>query len=138
MEGNSGTVQTARVTEYIRAQDEAGAKTYPTVAMAYNELYWRRTMFEKEIPKHQRMLESELERTISWLKTEQIPSEDYVKTLNVVERLNDMMEKEKPSSVSKETMLTVAANLLGIILIIKHENVNVITSKALGFVFRLR
>lgn len=95
-------------------------------------------MFEKETPRHQRMLESELERTISWLKTEQIPSEDYVKTLNVVERLNDMMEKEKPSSVSKETMLTVAANLLGIILIIKHENVNVITSKALGFVFRLR
>jgi len=33
VEGNSGTVQTARVTEYIRAQDEAGAKTYPTVAM---------------------------------------------------------------------------------------------------------
>lgn len=33
VEGNSGTVQTARVTEYIRAQDEAGEKAYPTVAM---------------------------------------------------------------------------------------------------------
>jgi len=33
VEGNSGMVQTARITEYIRAQDEAGEKAYPTVAM---------------------------------------------------------------------------------------------------------
>ena len=47
-----------------------------------------------------------------------------------------MMDKEKPSSVSKDAMLTVGANLLGIVLIIKHEHVNVITSKALGLVIR--
>jgi hypothetical protein len=33
VQGNSGTVQTARVTEYIRSQDEAGERAYPTVAM---------------------------------------------------------------------------------------------------------
>ena len=33
VEGNSGEVQTARVTEHIRAQDEAGERAYPTVAM---------------------------------------------------------------------------------------------------------
>lgn len=33
VEGNSGTVQTARVTEYIRAQDNAGERAYPTVSM---------------------------------------------------------------------------------------------------------
>lgn len=33
VQGNSEVVQTSRVTEYIRAQDEAGERAYPTVAM---------------------------------------------------------------------------------------------------------
>lgn len=33
VEGNSGLVQVARVTEYIRSQDAAGKKAYPTVTM---------------------------------------------------------------------------------------------------------
>ncbi|HEY7162327.1 MAG TPA: hypothetical protein VH815_13765 [Acidobacteriota bacterium] len=33
VEGNSGIVQTSRVTEYIRSQDDSGEKAYPTVAM---------------------------------------------------------------------------------------------------------
>lgn len=33
VEGNSGAVQAARVTEYIRSQDSAGEKAYPTVSM---------------------------------------------------------------------------------------------------------
>lgn len=92
----------------------------------------------KEVPKYQRMLESELERILVRLKTELVLSEEYTQTLAITERLHDMMEKDKPSSVSKETLVTVGANLLGIFMIIKHEHVNVITSKALGFVLRTR
>lgn len=33
VQGNSGVIQTARVTEYIRAQDAGGETAYPTVAM---------------------------------------------------------------------------------------------------------
>jgi hypothetical protein len=33
VQGNTGVVQTARVTEYIRAQDDAGERAYPTVTM---------------------------------------------------------------------------------------------------------
>jgi Siphovirus ReqiPepy6 Gp37-like protein len=33
VEGNTGVVQTARITEYIRSQDQAGEKSYPTVSM---------------------------------------------------------------------------------------------------------
>lgn len=89
-----------------------------------------------ETPKHQRMIESELERAIIAMRTELVDGEEYVKRLNVVERLHGLMDKEKPKTLSKETMLSVAANLIGIILILRHENVNVITSKALGFVVR--
>lgn len=92
----------------------------------------------KEVPEHQRMIESELERALTAMRTEMVDGEDYVKRLNIVERLSGLMDKEKPKTLSKDTMLAVAANLIGIILIIRHENVNVITSKALGFVLRPR
>lgn len=85
------------------------------------------------------LLESELERGIAWLKSANVDSEEYAKTLAMVERLHKMADKNEPSSsVSKETLVTVGANLLGIFMILKHENVNVITSKALGFVLRAR
>lgn len=92
----------------------------------------------KEKSKSQRSIESELERVLTSLRTEMIHSEEYAKTLSLVERLNGLMDKEKPSTVSKDTALTVAANLVGIILIIRHEHLNVITSKALSFVIRAR
>jgi hypothetical protein len=92
----------------------------------------------KEVPKYQRMLESELERMIRRLNSEVPLSEDYAKTLALVERLEEMMDKEKSSSVSKDTIVNAAANLVGIFMIIKHEHVNVITSKALSFVIRPR
>lgn len=43
-----------------------------------------------------------------------------------------------PNRVSVDTWAVIAANLLGIILIIGHERANVVTSKALGFVSKLR
>lgn len=33
MQGNSGTIQRARITEYIRSQDNTGERAYPTVAV---------------------------------------------------------------------------------------------------------
>lgn len=95
---------------------------------------------KKEEPKrYQRQLEDELERAIAHLRSALTDSPEYAKMLTVVERLYEMLEKEKTSApVSKDTLANVGANLLGILMIIKHESVNVITSKALSFVTRLR
>jgi hypothetical protein len=96
-------------------------------------------MFKKEPPKiYQRMLEEELERAIAGLRTALTDSEEYAKMLRSVERLHEMLDEEKPRSVSKDTMANVGANLLGIWMILKHERVNVIGSKALSFVTRTR
>lgn len=96
-------------------------------------------MFTKrEKSKYQLMLEDELEGALRDLKSYETGSEDYVKTLGYVERIHGMIGEERPSVVSKDALLAVGANLLGILMIIKHENVNVITSKALSFVIRAR
>ena len=84
------------------------------------------------------MIESELERALVYLKTEQVEDEKYKKGLGVVERLHGLVDKEKPETVSKNTALIVAANLIGILVILKHEYANPITSKALNFVMRPR
>lgn len=93
---------------------------------------------DKEMPRHQRLLEEELVRILAVLPMHQADSVEYAKLLKSAERVYEMMDIRKPPSVSRETLLTVGANILGILLIIKHEDVNVITSKALGFVIRVR
>lgn len=93
-------------------------------------------MFSKERPKYQLLIEDEIEALLRRLKTNH-ESEEYVKTLSHVERLHDMLDK-KSTVVSKDTWVSVGANLLGILMIIKHEHVNVISSKAMSFVPRLK
>lgn len=44
----------------------------------------------------------------------------------------------EPDVVSANTMATIAANLLGIVLVIGYERTHVITSKALGFVLKTK
>lgn len=65
---------------------------------------------------------------------------DYDIKLDVIERLHKLRdEKPEPKKrVSPDTIAVVAGNLLGIVLILTYEKVNVITTKALGFVLRGR
>lgn len=44
----------------------------------------------------------------------------------------------KKWKISPDVLLTVAANLVGIVLILKHEKIDIITSKALNFVLKGR
>ena len=93
---------------------------------------------DRKVPKHQRMLEQEFEHVFAVLPLHHPDSPEFAKILTSGERIHKMMETQKPSPMSRETLATIGANLLGILLIIKHEDVNVITSKALGFVIRTR
>lgn len=79
-------------------------------------------------------LEKALDRALTKLDNQDVESKEYGETLDRVAKLHKMKEEEKPDSVSKETMVRVAANLLGILMIIHHERFDMITSKALPFV----
>ncbi len=82
-------------------------------------------------------LEVESESVLKEMMAEQdVCSENYQKHLEVLERLNKLKGEKK--SLSPDTILVVAANLLGIALILGYESVGNITSKALGFVMRGR
>lgn len=92
-------------------------------------------MFTKT--KSEAMLDDAIEGLFRDLEPMHPGSEEYDKTLSTIERLLKLKEKT-PYRPSPDTVLLVASNLLGIAMIIRHENMNVITSKALGFVTKPR
>lgn len=61
-------------------------------------------------------------------------SEEWSENLKEVERLVKLKNESSRKQIDPNVALTVSANLLGIAMIVRHENLNVITSKALSFV----
>jgi len=65
-------------------------------------------------------------------------SDEYAKRVDQVSKLYSLKEIDSKKRVSPDTMAIVLGNLLGIVLIVGHERMNVVTSKALNFVMKLR
>jgi hypothetical protein len=72
------------------------------------------------------------------LSDKQPGTPEYDKVLEQLERVNKIANSQKSDPVSKDGVLAVVANLAGISLILSHERLHVITTKALGFVRTLR
>lgn len=66
-----------------------------------------------------------------------VDSEEYDDLLALLERAYDLKEKET-IKINPETLIFAGTNILGILLILKHEKINVITTKALSFIMRRR
>lgn len=59
----------------------------------------------------------------------------------MMKHLNDlrrMQEADRPQQYDKNTILTCAASLIGIAIIVGYEQKSVITSKAIGFIPKLK
>ena len=84
------------------------------------------------------LIELVTDKTVRALNDHPIGSQEYEKVMNALIQLHRMREAEKPSSISKDTLVLAGTNLLGIIMIIRHEHVNVITSRAMNLVIKPR
>jgi hypothetical protein len=65
-----------------------------------------------------------------------VDSDEYRKLMKSLERLTDIKKKLRREPVSRNTMILVAGNLLGILLIIAYEQTHVMTSKGFSHVIR--
>lgn len=88
--------------------------------------------------KKQTNLEKEIDNVLEKMATTDKNSDEYNKMARNLELLFNAKSKEKDRRISNDTIAIVAANILGIVLILGYEKANVITSKALGFVIRGR
>lgn len=65
-------------------------------------------------------------------------SDKFTEMADELERLYAMKKSNNTSRVSPDAIVTVAGNLLGIGLILQHERLHVVTSKALSFVMKTK
>lgn len=84
------------------------------------------------------LLEKQITRVLEDMTNQDPASEEYGELMERLQKLHKMADDNRPSRVSPDTALLSATNILGIILIIRHEYVNVITSKAQSFVLKPR
>lgn len=80
-------------------------------------------------------IENERKRIFRTLRFCEIGSQEY---FTAIKALHDLEEADKKNrkTLSPDTVLLAAANILGILLILNHERLNVISSKAMSFVLR--
>ena len=64
--------------------------------------------------------------------------DDYEDLVARLETLYKMKEQEAPDRISANTKAIIAANIAGIVLILGFEKANVVTSKALSFIMKLK
>ena len=83
-------------------------------------------------------LEKEIDNLAEEMRSVDPSSERYETMAKNLETLSKAKSYEKSKKVSPDTIAVVAANLIGIGLILFHEQAHIVTSKALGFVLRGR
>lgn len=81
--------------------------------------------------------DEEVDRLMGELAKWPVNSDNYQTALEALERLYELKGKKK-FNVSPDTVAVVVGNLAGIVLILNHERLHVVSSKALGFVLRGR
>ena len=81
--------------------------------------------------------DKQVRRILKELETSDPGSEEYARLVEQLQKLQKMRAEDRPDRLSPNTAAIVGANILGIVMIIRHEQVNFIASKALGFVLRL-
>lgn len=83
-------------------------------------------------------LEKEIDLILDEMRGIEATTSEYLIRLDNLERLHKMLNEIKNRKVKPDTIAIVMTNLIGIGMILGYERVNIITSKALGFVLRGR
>lgn len=100
----------------------------------------RKSVFNKKPDPEEQRIDEVIAASYLNLKNFGTDTKEYAKTVKQIAEL----EKIKTSLTKKErlftpdTLLLVGANLLGILLILNFEKMDVVTSKSLGFVSKTR
>lgn len=83
-------------------------------------------------------VDDQIAEVLALMKTEDAQSEQYSALLTTLERLHKLKLSSEPEkkSVSPDAIVAASASIAGIVLILGFEKANVLTSKAMSFVFK--
>ena len=85
-------------------------------------------------------LENEITRLHGELKLHDPETEEYKTIMDSVKVLYDLKdcEKQPKKSISPDTVLLAATNVVGIVIVLAYEHAHPVVSKAFGLVSKLR
>lgn len=84
-------------------------------------------------------LQALIDTTQSQMEAHESDSKEYGAMLTQLEKLYRLQSLETTGfKISPDVLVTVVANLLGIFLILGHERLHVVTSKAVNFVVKTK
>lgn len=86
-------------------------------------------MFRDKI-KRQSKLDAPIDKVLNEMSDQLIDSDEYDKLLDHLERLQKMRKEENPLIPTGDAVVGAVASILGIVMIVKFEQLNVLTSKA--------
>ena len=86
--------------------------------------------------KLERTIDGEINHVLDTMSNMKHITEEYEIAAKALKLLCEARSKPAANRLSAETLVTVTANLLGIMLIIKHEQFNVMTSRAMGLIIK--
>lgn len=97
-------------------------------------------VFNKNYSKTDERLEEAIETILIEMAECESDSDEYLELLDRLQRLYAIRQNtNKPrKSISPDTALTVAGNLAGIALIVNYEKLNVVTSKAMNLLLKVK
>lgn len=95
-------------------------------------------MLRRFVKERTSVFDEPIDRILGEMQGSDVDSEEYPKMLEHLSKLNEMKSEERRRRISPDTMLMVAGNLLGILIIVGYEQKHVVTSKALPFIQRTK
>lgn len=93
-------------------------------------------MFQK--PESDVRIEAAINRVLLAMQDTDPNSHEYETLVNRLSDLHTLKVNNAKSMLSKDTLATIVANIAGILLILQYERVNIVGTKALAFVQKLR
>jgi hypothetical protein len=95
-------------------------------------------MFNKKPDTNRQGLEATIDDLMAQMSEHQPDSPEYKAMVENLTKIYTLRDEKSNKVVSPDALLAVAGNLLGIALIVGHERIGVVTSKALQFVLKAK
>lgn len=76
----------------------------------------------------------EVDRVVEFLSHEDPSTDGYTHAAQNLKTLCEARAKKPAFLIEPEVLITASMNLLGIVLILRHEQFNVVTTKAINFI----
>ena len=94
-------------------------------------------MFAKT-PTEPSELSEVIDKLLREMKTHDSGSEEFAHMTDQLVKLYAIKDGQRPDRISRDVLANIAGSLAGILIIVGYERANVVASKALGFVMKLK